>query len=379
MLLLWRKRTSKLILGLLLGVFTIVVLQWSRTPAILGGGEKLEHQQQQHTISLTCIGQVPEGPQIKPQANSKSNAKVTSCSVGYVPQPGGDHACVLCPQGKFSLSKWIACEPLLDCEHIRHETTKGELLHSLIHWRYFKADWKGYEIIYAMFNQMAKISINYSRIQLFSPSHIFLYPIGSCEEEKVILFASNTTYISTGNHLDELLAKKPACNTCMVRFHMVLSYVRILFHLHAAGAVFCRSRTLSELLSQLLITEDFTLVMATLDNLPSDTSELIVCQQSELTGKFVAPEQKWPYGSVKIFNLKEQPKYDRMSDIWKVPEVVSFFLKGSCDDLLDYLQAVHWRCKSVSPHERPSADKLVLEYESVWRLLFSSAKSMLAQ
>ena len=347
--------------------FLSASLLWSRTRNFPDDDEKklsVGKPEQRMQQLEECIGH---------RADSESDAKIRTCNVGYVRGKEGD--CVLCPEGMFSLFNWIACERFLDCEHVRHEATKGQLLHSLVHWKYFRADWKSYEIIYATYNPTMRTSIDYLRSRLFSPSHNFLYPIGYCEEEKVILFASNTTYLSTGNHLDVAFAKKPTCNNCMVRFHMVLNYVRILSRLHATDTVLCNSRILDHLLSQFLISENFILVLATLDNLPSEADGPILCQPSELTGQFVAPEQKWPHGSIKIFNLKEQPKYGKMSDIWKVPDVVSFFLKGPCDDILDYLQVVHMRCKSVNPHGRPLTDQLVEEYESVWKLLFGRVHS----
>lgn len=372
-----KSRSIKVILRLMLGVCLVLCgsLLWSMTQTFPKGIEilKKEPDKQQKRMSRICIGLEQKDPLNKHQADLEPDSV---CSEGYVPHHGEGGTCVLCPKGTFSLSNWFACERLLDCQHVRYQATKRQLLHSLVQWKYFKADWKSYEIIYATFNPMEKTSVDYSRSQLFSPSHNFLYPIGYCEEENVILFASNTNYTNSGNHLEVAFAKKPPCNTCMVRFRMVLDYVKIISRLHANDTVLCNSMTLDHLMSQFLITEDFTLVLATLDNLPSDTDGPILCQSSELTGKFVAPEQKWPYGTIKIFNVEEQPKYDKMSDIWKVPEVVSFFLKGSCDDELNYLQDIHMKCKSVSPHERPLAHQLVVEFESVWRLLFGHVTSV---
>lgn len=299
--------------------------------------------------------------------SSTSKKKHVTCTFGYVLQKG---ACIECPAGKFSLENWIACQPLLGCEHIQHEITQLELLHSLVHWQYYKADWKGYSIIYATFNALARSSINYLAIQRFSPSQNILYPVGSCEEKSIVLFTSNWTFVDVGNRFEAVFATRPLCNRCMVRLHFAMSYLHIIARLHAVDTVLCNSRTLQHLLSQFLITDRFSLVLATQDNLPQDANGPILCQQRELNGRFIAPEQKWPYGAIKIFNPDEQPKYDKTTDIWKVPDVVSAFLTPACKEVVDYLQEIHLKCKDVTPHQRPTAAQLLKEYEHVWDLLF---------
>ena len=138
----------------------------------------------------------------------------------------------------------------------------------------------------------------------------------------------------------------------------------------------CNARSLEHLLSQFLLTDHYTLVLSTLDNLPRPQEDLdtrpqgILCHHRELRGSFVAPEQKWLHGDTKIFNLEEQPRYDQSVDIWKVPEVTSALLGSKCEDVMDYLRLVHVMCKALSPHQRPTAQELLSEYKYTWNLLF---------
>jgi glycoprotein-mannosyl O6-kinase len=133
--------------------------------------------------------------------------------------------------------------------------------------------------------------------------------------------------------------------------------------------VLCNSRTFLHLFAQFLVTDTASLVLATFDNLPRDEDEPILCLQAEMKGDFIAPEQKWPYEETKIFNLEEQPKYDHMADIWRVPEVASHII-SACEEVMDYLQVYYEQCKAPDPQHRPTAAELLMEHESVWKLLY---------
>ena len=296
----------------------------------------------------------------------KTKPRPISCGIGTVLQ-GGE--CVQCPRDRFSLAGWVVCQPLLDCEDIRHTTTRGKLLVSLVHWQYYRAEWSGYQVIYGTFNTLALSSVNYDTIGLFRRAPNVLYPIGSCEETNTVLFASNSTFVEVGNHFRIFLTHYPRCNTCQKRLQMAIDYANVLTQLHGVNMTLCNSRTLSHVLSQFVITDRCGLVLSALDNLPQDTHGPIRCHPRELRGTFVAPEQLWPHGATKIFNLDEQPKYNRTSDIWKVPEVISSFLTPDCVQVLDYMQAVHLRCKHKVPRKRPTARKLLQEYEQILQLL----------
>lgn len=325
--------------------------------------KEVQRLESQFASSTDCI--IPRTKDSFTPRGTKKGER--ACNLGYVLQRG---ECVQCPPGKFSLPNWIACQTLLNCETVQHELSVQELLHSLVHWQYYRGDWKGYEVIYATFNSLALTMINYSAIQSFPPSQSILYPIGFCREKNVILFASNWTFIEVGNHFEAAFIRNPLCKHCVVKLNLAMSYLRVLVRLHAADTVLCNSYTLRHLLSQFLITDGFSLVLATLDNLRQDSNAPILCKQRELRSNFTAPEQRWPYGKTKIFNPDEQPKYDRTTDIWKVPDVVSVFLQ-SCVEVMDYLELIHQQCRSHDPHLRPTAARVLEEYQIVWELLLS--------
>lgn len=353
------KRLRIIVLGLGCLVLTSLFLFLTWTTHSVQREVRTEiHRLETEFASITsCIN-----PRRKPATDSKE-----SCSLGYVLQRG---VCVQCLPGKFSLPNWIACQMLLSCETIQHEVTVKGLIHSLIHWKYYRADWKGYEIMYAEYYGFFRTSINYSAIQSFSPSQNILYPIGFCEEENIVLFASNRTFIESGNHFEKAFNRNPVCNHCMVKLNLVISYLHVLVKLHSVNTVLCNSYSYKYLLSQFFITDGFSLVLATLDNLLQDANTPILCKLSEIRGNFSAPEQRWPYGETKIFNLAEQPKYNRTTDIWKVPDVASVFLK-TCVEVMDYLELIHQQCKTFDPGLRPTAAQVLEQYQHVWGLMFS--------
>ena len=346
---------STLVLGSFLFIFVVLLLL-----SVLNLWKEMDIHLQTTRWSPDCLQQHAQTPE--PDHNSK-----IACKIGFAFH--GGKKCIPCSPGTFSLANWITCQSLLNCGEIQHESVIGELLYTLDHWNYYRADWKGYEVLYATFSSVAPTTVDYDVVQLFPPSQYFLYPIGLCREKNVVLFAVNSTLLKPGSEYEALLKIHSECDNCMTRFHLARSYVHILTQLHATNNVLCNSVTSKHLLTQFLVSDNFDFILATLDNLPQDVNRSIICQQRELTGDFVAPEQRWPYGRMKIFNPNEQPKYDRMSDIWKVPNVVRSLLTASCTDVSNYLHFIHIKCKNMSPHKRPSALEILQEYEHVWKML----------
>ena len=74
----------------------------------------------------------------------------------------------------------------------------------------------------------------------------------------------------------------------------------------------------------------------------------------------MAPEQLWPFGEDVPFQDDLMPAYDEKSDIWKIPEVSSFFWgtwKGatwSDSTCLTFTRHVRARCLQRDPPLRQS-------------------------
>jgi len=322
------------------------------------------------------------GPSTMIQAHNSPK----TCFPGFLWQQG---RCVQCPRGTFSLPQWTVCEDFLTCDDLLHEVRITKPLYVLGNFHYYEAEWKGYEIVCGK-SQSEDVAVHSAPLQELPPHSHMLYPIGICEETGTVAFSIDhwrrAQSVVSVNKLDTILAQT-GCDNWMTRFQLCLDFIRILHHLHTVTGgpyVLCNSHSLEHAVSQFLISEDLQLLLANYDNLPQvklDTSDmktpkaLVRCSKSELKGNFVAPEQKWPFNQLKVFNADEQPGYNEKTDIWKIPDVVKALLGGDAlklaesEHILDYLVAVHRKCKRSNPEERPAISDVLKEYELVWSLL----------
>ena len=151
-----------------------------------------------------------------------------------------------------------------------------------------------------------------------------------------------------------------------LRIQLARDYLRILVFLHNSPLgvrVMCDTNDLTKTLSQFLITDDFHLIVNDLDALPKVDHQLgqfIKCGHRELYGWFVAPEQLWPFDD-KPFNDLEMPGYDEKIDIWRIPDVVLWFLGDSLNALRikAKLKNVFSNCKAIDPKLRPNASDVL--------------------
>ena len=308
------------------------------------------------------------------------------CSPGFIWQ----HAkCVKCSRGTFGLPQWTVCESVLTCDDILHEVRISKLMHTLGNWHYYQAEWNGYEVVYGKIHN-ENVNINSNAILALSPHPNLLYPIGFCEEQRAIVFSIDqwrgTHSVGSVSELNTILAQT-GCDNWMVRFQLCLDYIRILYHLHTEPSgpyVLCNSQSLELILSQFLISAEMRMLLVNYDNLPqvrigtnntTSPKSLVKCSKSELINDFVAPEQKWPLNKLKVFNSDEQPGYNEKTDVWKIPDVVRVLLGADLlktaanEHIVDYLVAIHHRCKRINPDERPAISDVLKEYELVWKLL----------
>ena len=306
--------------------------------------------------------------------------KMIQCKVGFVAQ---SRACVPCSQGTFALEQWIVCIPLLSCTEIGDDVQIGDVLYTAGGWTFYAARWNNYDITYALLKKSddSKL-VDFGAIERLMPHDKLLYLIGRCdrEESTQLLFARNSEILGHADELDSILVQKTGCDCEFIRFRLAMDYVETLVHLHSSKTetlVLCNSHSLSLLLSQFLITGDLRLVLGAYDNMPvlntgyENLEAQVKCSQKELKGDFIAPEQKWPYQSSKVFNYAQQPGYTEKADIWKIPDVTQALLnkKGDYQNILDLLEVMHRKCKNLEPSSRPTAAQVLQEYQFVWKTL----------
>jgi glycoprotein-mannosyl O6-kinase len=183
-----------------------------------------------------------------------------------------------------------------------------------------------------------------------------------------------TTYYQHGSadRLNKILPRLdlPAKEELNIRIQLARDYLRILVFLHNSPLgvrVMCDTNDLTKTLTQFLITDDLHLIVNDLDALPEVDHQLgqfIKCGHRELQGWFVAPEQLWPFDD-KPFNDLEMPGYDEKIDIWRIPDVVLWFLGDSLDALRikAKLKDLFSSCKRIDPKLRPSASQVLKIFE----------------
>lgn len=313
----------------------------------------------------------------------KNDEKTKSCSAGTILRDG---SCFPCPNGMFSFPNCIACEHYLQCDQVQYEVLTKNSLFTVGNWNYGLAEWRGYQVMSAAVDPRGTDTIDLFDRKIISPHFNLLYPVGFCGKTGNYIFWKSSKFIGPANQLDTLLLVHHTCDHWIVRFHLVIDFLRVLVNLHTAEGgpvVLCHSNSLNELLSQFLVTDNWSLVLASFDNLPQVKQENIStsgikCTKHELTGNFISPEQRWPYRFTKVFDFNLQPGHTEASDIWKIPDFSRAIL-GTSDKsqhVLDHLIFMHYRCKEIDPNSRPSAVEILKEYERVWKMLAEPTTSI---
>lgn len=272
-----------------------------------------------------------------------------------------------CLKDQFKLNGMKNCHALLTCENVKQMTVLKRLGTGAVK-DVFLFRWKEYEIVVSV-----PVNTQYLKdfldgvnvLKLLNPSKFVVQFLGFCPENNILM----TEYHKLGNFLD-YLKTKPLVSNSVQRVELCFKYASILNHLHhgpAGRRVFCDSNSLDKLLSQLLITSDFRIILNDVDAVPEVTDlSVIKCGHREIKGDFVAPEQLWTITN-DSFDDALMPGYNEKTDIWKAASVCEFFLKGAEDEeVLKYrLFEVHRKCKNKTPLLRPTAQVLLKEYNKV--------------
>ncbi|XP_014850441.1 PREDICTED: protein O-mannose kinase [Poecilia mexicana] len=282
-----------------------------------------------------------------------------------------------CLPQHFKLPVMKNCSPWLQCSQIEAEVRKIKLIGLGAVKKVYLAEWRGHKVA---LSELA--SLEYREdflhglsmlLDLQGPHVVQL--VGFCLEDDIIV----TQHHPHGSllNLEDVLAqqKYQHLNTWHLRLRLATDYVSILHYLHNSPAgrrVMCDSNSLEKTLSQVLLTNDFHLVVNDLDALPEvDASKgaLVKCGSRELTGDFVAPEQLWPFrDSGQPFSDDLMPSYNEKTDIWKIPDLTQFIMgRTPSGDLVHFhLFQIHKQCKDVDPKLRPSALDVLKAYKSVY-------------
>ncbi|KAK3923722.1 Protein O-mannose kinase [Frankliniella fusca] len=277
-----------------------------------------------------------------------------------------------CGVGQFQIPGLNKCHDYLNCSdlnNIKLGKRIGIGSTKIVH----LAEWNGVNVALSQLvnkNFTADFHHGLEMLEKYNPSRYVVKLIGFCKKAHVLL----TEYHKLGNATSilSLIDKEFGKNNVIVRLKLCLNYAHILQLLHdgpAGTRVMCDSNDLPKLLSQMLITNDYDLVLNDLDALPivdKNSGIKVICGSKELFGDFVAPEQRWPFGG--SFKLAAMPSYDEKTDIWKAADVFKYFI-SNIDASYDWVQYrlfnLFKSCKSLDPNLRPSARYLVSVLEKI--------------
>ncbi|KAK7791581.1 hypothetical protein R5R35_007387 [Gryllus longicercus] len=227
----------------------------------------------------------------------------------------------------------------------------------------YRAVWAAMNITYSILNNpnfIDDFQSGLEMLKLLNPSPYVTQLIGFCPSENVIW----TEYHPLGNAVNivDKIHKTGFRDNVHVRLKLCLNYALLLEYLHSGPAgcrVMCDSNTLEKTLSQLLVTNELSLLLNDVDALPEINSEqkTIRCGNRNLSGNFIAPEQRASDPHV-------LEGYNEKTDIWKAASVCEYFISDvSNSEIIRYkLFFLHKKCKSVDVNERPSATQLAAQY-----------------
>lgn len=282
-----------------------------------------------------------------------------------------------CRLGDFKLPTMKNCTPWLQCAQIKDDVRKLKLIGQGAVKQVYLAEWKSHKVALSLLTASEyreDFFHGLSMLQALQGSKVTQL-VGFCLKDPALV----TEYHPFGSllNLDVVLLQERYIkqNTWQVRLRLAMDYVSILHYLHTSAAgcrVMCDSNTLEKTLSQFLLTNDLHLVVNDLDALPEvdkNNDVLAKCGHRELFGDFVAPEQLWPFANDSApFSDNLMPGYDEKTDIWKIPEVTQFLMgRVSGGDLVHFhLFQIHKECKKKDPTSRPTAQKVLNVYKTVY-------------
>lgn len=279
-----------------------------------------------------------------------------------------------CDSGFFKIGDMRGCRPWLSCDDIKNMEIGNLIGYGAVK-QVYQSTWNNQTVAFVYINNQNFVDDFRTGLELLkaiTPSKFIVQLIGFCSKADVYI----TEYYPLGNCMNiQKVFSERNITSLKKRFQLCVDYVGILDFLHNSPLgtrVMCDSNTLNKTLEQYLITSPLSLVLNDIDAVPEVRREGIVCGHKEITGSFVAPEQKWPFGNEE-YEERRMPTYDEKIDVWKIPAVCNYFLgKSEAAKLFRYhVYQIHRRCREKLPQKRPSAREVLKFYVNVLHQYFA--------
>lgn len=282
-----------------------------------------------------------------------------------------------CGPRSFKMAPMRNCTAWLQCAQVQQEVRRLKLIGQGAVKKVYLAEWRGQKVA---LSQLSSLEYQEDFLHGLSMLQALQGPlvvqlVGFCLQDHTQVTELHP--LGPLLNLDAVLAQEHhrQHDGWRTRLLLAVDYVSVLRFLHGSPAgrrVMCDSSSLEKTLSQFLLTTDFHLVVNDLDALPEvDRARglLVKCGHRELSGDFVAPEQRWPLGATgEPFSDRLMPEYDETTDIWKIPDVTRFLMgRVPGGDVVHFhLFQIHEQCKKEDPKRRPSALDVLTVYQSVY-------------
>lgn len=262
-----------------------------------------------------------------------------------------------------------SCHPFIDCQHIDSVVIQHDLSTTGFVKTLFRATVDNMDVVYSYpMNKSVENDFLHGikMLREFQGSSLVTEMIGYCDEKEKLQLLTKYYKYGSADRLNDVLEKKSLREQLQIRLNFCYDYLAALVFLHDSPLgvrVMCDSNDVMKTLSQFLITDDYRLVMVDLDALPEvnlENNVTVKCGHRQLFGDFVAPEQLWPHDHL-VFDDRKMPGYDEKTDVWKIPNVLSYILgtTSMAKQVRFRMFGIFRQCKELESWKRPTAGSVL--------------------
>ena len=304
--------------------------------------------------------------------------------VGGLVRKGQNATCHACPRGTFSLPGFVVCRKLLDCGTIEEEVRVSKLLVNTGMYVINLAVWRGFTILYACPDVRAQAEkrnqLQTDLILKIQAHQKSLLIVGYCLVDAcmVLYTAAPLSWYPLAN----LTLKPHPHNHWSFRLAVLYRILDLLSHVHSyepQAHVLCRRNRITDLLQYFLISDsgevaifnfDAFLCLDSLNHNPLCSG----ARRNQKNVSFLMPPEvrhSNQAGRIKSIDQKVESFYTREGDVWVVPDLAEHLLRDvvSGGVVMDYLAAVHQRCKDRDVGMRPTMNSIAAAYKDTIFLL----------
>lgn len=273
-----------------------------------------------------------------------------------------------CPKNYFMVANMTHCRPLLTCADLKNVQLLKLIGYGAVKW-VFVGKWADILIAVSVLRNPLFLNDFHDGMDILrslKPNRYVVQFVGYCKDSNII--ATEYHHLNNANSLRYLLLQRaPSFDFTM---NLCLNFVEILNFLHRSPIgvrVNCDSDSVEKILSQIVVTHQFELVLCDVDALPEFTGNMSISCGKNIRQN---PTSLVPPELTDGYNFGYSPK----SDVWKIPNVCNYFFSLANADALSFsMFDITRKCKDDDPYKRPSAGETVIMYRQKFELLINKS------